>query len=130
VDTAIQGEATAKNEFAAASRKIATLFDSHRDTTRSDYQRGKSEVTSKYETGQKKALKDHQEKIKPVDDCVGIADNYRQRLAFLAADYKKFKLSPDAPPPSRESYDKLNNPGDELFNRWPGWKRPSSSCKG
>ena len=54
---------------------------------------------------------------KPIDDCAGMADAYRQRLAVLAADYRKFKLNPEAPAPTRESYDRYSDPSDELFTR-------------
>ena len=40
------GEAKAKAEFAAASRKIATMFDAARDTVKSDYATGKAEAAA------------------------------------------------------------------------------------
>jgi ABC-type multidrug transport system fused ATPase/permease subunit len=130
VDAAIQGESRAKNDFAAGSRKIATLFDSHRDTTRADYQKAKADTTARHEAGQKKAAREHQEKIKPIDDCGKIADAYRDRLAAIALDYAKFKLSTDTPPPLRESYEKLSDPGDELFNRLARLEMPLKLLQG
>ncbi len=36
---------------------------------------------------------------------------------MLAAEYQKFKLDPEPPAPSRESYDRFSDPSDELFTR-------------
>ena len=52
-----------------------------------------------------------------MSDAVEVADGFRDRLATLAAEYGKFKLVPDLPAPSRESYSKFTDPVDELFNR-------------
>ncbi len=68
VDAALKGEATSKSEFAAGSRKIATLFDSHRDTTKVEYNRAKNEAVGAFDSGQKKAAREHAEKTKPIDD--------------------------------------------------------------
>ena len=117
VDAALDGERKAKSEFAAASRKLATLFDSARDVAKSEYNQAKNDAASSFDSGQKKAAKEHAAKIKPIEDCAGMAEGYRQRLAVLAADYRKFKLNPNAPEPTRESYDRYSDPSDELFTR-------------
>jgi hypothetical protein len=117
VDAAIQGESKAKADFAAGSRKIATLFDSARDVAKNEYAQAKNDAASRFDSGQRKSAKDHAEKIKPIDDSAALANSYRERLAFLAADYRKFKLNPDPPEPARESYDRFSDPSDELFTR-------------
>jgi hypothetical protein len=130
VDAATQGEATAKSEFAAGSRKIATIFDSHRDTTKVEYNRAKNKALAGFDSGQKKAAREHADQTRPIDDSAAMADAYRDRLAFLAADYKKFKLNPEAPPPTRESYDKFADPGDELFTRLARMETPLKLLEG
>ena len=117
VDAALDGERKAKSEFAAASRKLATLFDGARDVAKSEYNQAKNDAAANFDSGQKKAAKDNAAKTKPIDDSAAMADAYRQRLAVLAADYRKFKLNPEAPPPTRESYDRYSDPSDELFTR-------------
>src|SRR5205814_2209290 len=117
VDAALAGESRAKAEFAAASRKIATVFDSMRDTAKSDYSTAKSQAAASFESGQKKAAQEHAAQTKPLDDSAGLADSIRHRLGALAADYRKFGLDPEPPAPLPESFDKLDDPGDELFNR-------------
>ena len=67
--------------------------------------------------GLKKAAKEHADLIRPIDDSARLADNYRQRLAFLAVENRKFGLNPEAHAPSRESYDRYNDLSDELFTR-------------
>jgi DNA segregation ATPase FtsK/SpoIIIE, S-DNA-T family len=117
VTTAIDGEAKAKAEFGASSRKIATLFDAARDSVKSDYATGKAEAASTHDSSQKKAARANAEKSKPIEDCASLADSIRNRLAVLAADYTKFKLDPDPPTAVSESYEKFSDPGDELFTR-------------
>ncbi len=117
VTTAIEGEARAKAEFGASSRKIATLFDAARDSVKSDYATAKSEAAAHHDSSQKKAARANAEKSKPIEDSAGMADSIRNRLAVLAADYKKFKLDPDPPAAVSETFEKFSDPGDELFTR-------------
>jgi len=130
IDAAIEGEARAKAEFAAASRKIATLFESFRDTAKSDHSAGKSEVAATFDFGQKQAAKEHAAKTKPINDSAQLADSIRERLAFLVAGYQKFGLNPEAPSPSPESFDKLDDPGDELFTRLTRMETPLRLLEG
>ena len=117
VTAAIDGEAKAKAEFAAGSRKIATMFDAARDSVKSEYGTGKAEVARTHDSSQKKAARKNAEKTKPIEDSAGLADSIRNRLAALAADYTKFKLDPEPPAAVSESYEKFDDPGDELFTR-------------
>jgi len=117
VDAALSGEAKAKADFAAGSRRIATLFDSARDVAKNAYSQAKNEAAASFDSGQKKAAKEHAAQTKPIDDSARLADSFRVRLAALAASYTKFGLNPEAPAPARESYDRLSDPGDELFTR-------------
>ena len=55
--------------------------------------------------------------MQPMSDALEVSDGFRDRLATVAAEYGKFKLEPDLPGPSRESYSKFTDPVDELFNR-------------
>ncbi len=109
VDLALDGERKAKSEFAANSRKLATLFDSARDVAKNEYNNDKNEAAGNFDSAQKKTAKEHAEKTKPIQDSAAMANAYRERLAVLAADYP--------PEPTRESYERLNDPGDELFTR-------------
>lgn len=117
IDAAIKGEAAAKAEFGAASRAIATHFDSLRDTAKADHNTAKSKAAASHDSAQKQAARERAEKLKPLDEDAGHADAIRQRLAAIAHDYQKFKLNPEPPPPAPESYDRLAQPGDELFTR-------------
>jgi len=117
VDTAIQGEAKAKAEFSANSRKIASTFDGVRESAKGEHNRAKAESTSTHETGMKKAAREHADKIKPIDDMALTADSYRERLALVAALYTKFRLDPEPPQPVQETYTKFDDPEDELFTR-------------
>jgi S-DNA-T family DNA segregation ATPase FtsK/SpoIIIE len=130
VDAALRGEAAAKAEFAAASRKIATMFDSARESVKSDYGRAKSDAAGAFDSGQKKANREHAEKSKPINDSAALADSYRERLAIVAADYRKFGLDPEPPAPTAESYDKFDDPGDELFTRLSRMETPIKLLEG
>jgi hypothetical protein len=130
IDAALQGESKSKADFAAGSRKIATLFESARDVAKNEYTQAKNEAASRFESGQKKAAKEHAEKTKPIDDSARLADAYRKRLATLAADYRKFKLNPETPAPARESYDRFSDPGDELFKRLARMETPLRLLEG
>jgi DNA segregation ATPase FtsK/SpoIIIE, S-DNA-T family len=117
IDGAIRAEADAKAEFAASSRKIATYFDSARDTARQEQSRAKSEANGAHELGQKRSAKEHAELMRPIDDSAALATAYHERLATLAAANRKFGLNAEPPQPTAESYDKFADPGDELFTR-------------
>ena len=117
VDAAMAGESKAKSEFASASRRISGDFDAVREKAKADHSRAKSEAATRLEAGTRKAAGEHHEALKPLKDAAGIADSFRNRLATLAADYRKFQLSPDPPAPVRETYSKFAEPVDELFNR-------------
>ena len=130
VDAALDGERKAKQEFAAASRKLATLFDAARDTVKSEYNEAKNAANASFDSSQRKAAKEHAEKTRPIDDSARMANAYRERLAFLAADYRKFKLNPEAPAPTRESYDRYTDPSDELFTRLARMEPPLKLLEG
>ena len=117
VNAGIDGEAKAKAEFASGSRKIATYFDAAHDTAKSEFATGKADAASTHDSSQKKAARKNAEKSKPIEDSASLADSIRNRLAILAADYKKFKLNPDPPAAVSESYEKFDDPSDELFTR-------------
>ncbi len=117
IDAALEGESSAKAEFAAASRKIATMFDAARDAGKADLASAKSDAVQAHDSGQKAAAKEHAAKSKPIDDSARQADSIRGRLATLATDYKKFALDPEPPAAVTESYEKFTDPGEELFTR-------------
>ena len=54
VKAGMAGEAKAKAEFAAASRKIATMFDAARDTVNSEYATGKTQAAADPRLGPEK----------------------------------------------------------------------------
>ena len=106
VDAAIQGEAKAKADFAAASRRIAAVFDNVRETAKQDYNQAKNDAAAALEAGHRKAVSDHAAAMRPLIESGEIADSFRSRLDAVAAAYGKFKLSAEPPLPSRESYTK------------------------
>jgi DNA segregation ATPase FtsK/SpoIIIE, S-DNA-T family len=130
VQVAMEGESSAKSEFAAASRKIATMFDASRDTAKSDLGTAKAEATQAHDSGQRAAAKEHAAKTKPIDDSARQADSIRGRLATLAADYTKFKLDPEPPAAMPESYEKFTDPADELFTRLSRMETPLRLLEG
>ncbi len=130
VKVGMAGEASAKSEFAAGSRKIATMFDAARDTVNTEYASGKAQAAKNHDSSQKKAAKENAEKSKPIEDSAGLADSIRNRLAFLAAEYKKFKLDPNPPSAVTESYEKFSDPGDELFSRLARMDQPLRLLEG
>jgi DNA segregation ATPase FtsK/SpoIIIE, S-DNA-T family len=130
VDAALDGERKAKSEFAAASRKLATMFDGARDVARNEHTQGKADVASSFDSAQRKAGKEHAEKTKPIDDSARMANGFRERLGSLAAVYAKFKLKPEAPEPTRESYDRYSDPSDELFTRLARMETPLKLLEG
>ena len=67
VTAGMDGEAKAKSEFGASSRKIAALFDPPRDTAKSDYSTAKAEAAATHDSNQKKAARANAEKSKPVE---------------------------------------------------------------
>ncbi|WP_165245908.1 FtsK/SpoIIIE domain-containing protein [Paludisphaera soli] len=116
-EAASAGEARAKNEFAMGSRRIAAEFDALRQTAKSKLARDKSDAMGGHDAGQKVAAQEHAAAAKPLQDAAAILDSYRERLAVVAVDFRKFGLDPEPPPPARESFDKFAEPGDELFER-------------
>ncbi len=117
IDKGMMGEAKAKADFAASSRRIASEFDTFRETAKNQYNRARSDASKQLEAGNRKAATDHTDALKPLGEAVNIAEGFRDRLAALAADYGKFKLATEPPAPSRESYDKFTEPVNELFDR-------------
>jgi len=116
-DAASAGEAAAKNDFAMGSRRIAAEFDSLRQAAKSKMNKDRSEAMAAHESGQKGAAHEHATALKPLQDAAAILVGYRDRLDKLASDYVKFGLDPELPPATRESYDKYDDPVDELFDR-------------
>ena len=118
VDAALDGERKAKAEFAAASRKLATLFDSARDVAKNEYNdRPRTRPPATLIRVNEKPPKSTPKRPSRSKTVRRMADGYRERLAELAADYGKFKLNPEPPAPTRESYDRFSDPSDELFTR-------------
>ena len=102
------GEARAKAEFASASRRIAADFDTLRETAKNEHARARSEAARALEVRQAEGRqRAHRGAEARRVDAMQLSDSFRDRLAALAADYGKFKLNPDLPGPSRESYDEI-----------------------
>lgn len=130
VDAAIFGETQAKTEFASASRKIASEFDASRENTKVEFNRDKLSASANFESAKKKAQKEHAEARKPIDDMVRIANGHRKRLERLAIEYRKFKLNPEPPAPSRETYSKFTDIPEELFGRLSRMEAPLKLLEG
>ena len=117
IDDAMVGESKAKADFAASSRRIASEFDSLRESAKNEYNRARGDAASQLDAGNRKAATEHTQALQPLSDALEVSDGFRARLATVAAEYGKFKLVPDLPGPSRESYSKFTDPVDELFKR-------------
>ncbi len=130
IDDAMAGEAKAKADFGAFSRKIASEFDALRDRARNDHARAKADADTQHAAGQKKAAKEHSVAMKPISDNDGLATVIRDRLARLAATYTKFRLNPALPAPSQENYSRHTEPVDEIFKRLAGMDQPLSLLEG
>src|SRR5271166_1399493 len=107
----------ARSDFAASSRRIASEFDSLRESVKNEYNRARNDAASQLEAGNHKAATEHTQALQPLSSALEVSDGFRARLATVAAEYAKFKLVPDLPAPSRESYSKFTEPVDELFKR-------------
>jgi hypothetical protein len=130
VETGLRGEAEAKQEFAEASRRIAMDFDKVRESARNDLGRGRAAASADFDSGQKKALKEHAEAVRPLEELGQQADSHRERLATLAADYSKLRLNPESPAPSGEDLSKFEDPVEELFNRLTRMEAPLKLLEG
>ncbi|MGP0069050.1 MAG: hypothetical protein ACLQGP_36300 [Isosphaeraceae bacterium] len=130
VEGGMRGEAEAKDEFASSSRRIATDFDRGRESARHEASRAKSEIAAAFESAQIKAVQEHTAAVKPILDLVRMADQHRERLAALAADYAKFGLNPEPAIASEENYAKFEDPVDEVFNRLARMETPLKLLEG
>ncbi len=130
VEGGMRGEAEAKDEFASSSRRIATDFDRGRESARHEASRAKSEIAAAFESAQIKAVQEHTAAVKPILDLVRMADQHRERLAVLAADYAKFGLNPEPAIASEENHAKFEDPVDEVFNRLARMETPLKLLEG
>ncbi len=117
IDDAMVGESKAKADFAASSRRIASEFDSLRESVKNEYNRARGDAASQLDAGNRKAATEQTQALQPLSSALEVSDGFRARLATVAAEYGKFKLVPDLPGPARESYSKFTEPVDELFKR-------------
>ena len=130
IDAAMAGEKEAKSEFARNSRKIASIFDSVRDLAKNDYAKAKVEAAAAFELGERKAGAQYQEARKPLDRVQNQREGMTGRLDALYADYKKFGLADAPTAPSRENYEKYENPADEVFERLAKQEKPLGLLEG
>ncbi|MGC8640807.1 MAG: FtsK/SpoIIIE domain-containing protein, partial [Isosphaeraceae bacterium] len=130
VEAAMAGEARAKAEFATLSRQIASEFDSLRETARNEHNRARKDAASQLDAGNRKAAHEYKQALTPIKEAEAIADGFAARLATLAAEYAKFKLNPEPPSPTRETYTKFEKPGDEVFDRLAKMEPPLKILEG
>ncbi|MFO0892115.1 MAG: hypothetical protein U0790_23630 [Isosphaeraceae bacterium] len=124
VEAAMAGEAKAKADFAAASRRISAGFDAFRETARGEYNRSRAAAAGEFDAGSRQAAAENTEALKPLADALEVADGFRERLDAIAADYRKFRLDPEARP-NRENHARFREPVDELFNRTSAGSSPA-----
>lgn len=124
VEEATAAESRAKTDFGDSSRRIAAEFDAHREKAKRDRARAEADANGDHKSGRKVAAQARETQLRPVLDAREVLKNYRQRLATLATDYRKFELDTELPPPSRENYDKFDPPADELLKRITGMSEP------
>ncbi len=79
--------------------------------------REKSAAAAAFDAADREAAKQYAIERKPIDDSLRLAAGFRDRLAKVFADYEKFGLQPAPTTPVRESYEKLTDPVDALFDR-------------
>jgi len=116
VDAATQGEATAKAEFAKASRRLAAEFDAAREQARTGHQKARSRATADFEKGEKEAATLFVGARKAPDEVARIVASMRARLAAILADYRHFGLTEAPAVPARGAY-KPDDPLDKAFDR-------------
>ncbi len=104
IDAALAGEADAKSEFARASRKIASDFDSTREKARNQLARDRADASALFELTERAAVNKHAERIAPINNSLKIVESMRDRLAAVFADYAKFGLDEPPTTPTRETY--------------------------
>ncbi|MDB5353035.1 MAG: eccC5 [Planctomycetota bacterium] len=130
VDAALKGEAQAKSEFSSTSRRIATEFDTLKETARSEYSRDKSTAETIFAVNTKTATKKHAEETRPINEASAAAEEIRERLNTLAASYSKFGLTATLPPPTPETYSKYPDPLVELLSRQTKMEGPLKMLEG
>ena len=130
IDEARAGEAESKKEFGGNSRRIAGEFDIARDRARNEFNRAKADVASGFDAGERDAARKAAEERKPIDDAARLAQSFRARLNVLAADYQKFGLADPPTAPTRESYERLGDPVNALFDRLTKVEKPLKLLEG
>ena len=130
IDTAIVGETTAKNEFAKASRRIAAEFDGARKRAADEQQQERADAAAGFEAGEREAAGEFAKAKRPIDDASRITEAYKARLDALFQAYQKFGLAEPSTKPSRESYDKFENPVDILLDRLTKVDKPLNLLEG
>ena len=130
VDGATAAEARAKGEFSSASRRIASEFDTLRETAKADHNRDKSAAEAQYAALTKAAAKTHAEETRPIDEAARAAEGIGERLAKLAADYPKFGLPTEPPRPAPEVHSKFADPLLEVLLRHTRMEPPLKLLEG
>ena len=130
IDAAIEGEAKAKAEFAAGSRKIATMFDAAAIRPRATTHRAKAEAAATHDSGQKKAARQNAEKSKPIEDSAAMADSIREAPGLSRRRVQEVQARSRPAVRRRESYEKFADPGDELFTRLARMDQPLQLLEG
>ncbi|GAC1474813.1 MAG: FtsK/SpoIIIE domain-containing protein [Isosphaeraceae bacterium] len=117
VDTAVSGEAHAKEEFARASRRIAAEFDGAREKVKNQLARDKSDAALAFEAGEREAALTFARSIRPVEDSRKILEAMRQRLNVLFEAYRKFGLEEPAESAASVSLPSRNDvPVEKLYD--------------
>jgi hypothetical protein len=130
VDAAIKGEADAKSEFARNSRKIASDFDSVRELAKNEYARAKDDTATAFELGERKAAAHFAEARKPIDDANKLRESFSLRLEAVFADYRKFGLHDPPTTHTRESFERFEDPVEELILRLSKVDKPLTLLEG
>jgi DNA segregation ATPase FtsK/SpoIIIE, S-DNA-T family len=117
-DASIAAEASAKEEFARASRKIASEFDQTREQARADCTKSRAKATADFDSNEKHVQVEYTTARKPIDDAFKLIEARKDRLAALFEDYRHFGLpeAPTAPTPTRGSA-KTEDPLGKVFDR-------------
>ena len=68
-DASIASDAAAKDEFARASRKIASEFDAVREQARGDHAKAKAKAVAEFDAGERAAAVQYAAARKPIDDA-------------------------------------------------------------
>ena len=113
IDAAMAGESKAKADFASASRRIASEFDTLRESAKNELQpRQEPRPPASSSPASARRPRSTPQRMTALERRASTSPTaIRDRLATLAAEYRKFKLNPELPPPVARVLLEVRRPG-------------------